>query len=374
MYKTVKIGQLKPNPFRNMDDYPIDKDRVDLLRQNYRSTGFWGNLVARENGSGVEISYGHHRLEALIKEYGKNKKVGVIVRKLSNEDMIRMMAQENLDEWATSAFVEAETVQAVIDAYGCGEIKLPAPGKDTNRTLIRYAVLTTKQRPYTVNTIARFLGWTVQGEGEQVANHACRVAFAVLDALDQKVITRAQIRGLKRELANVIVSQAMRIKKRKTQLAAARRKEAENKKREAEQEEDARKKATLKKQAEIKEKDAELAEKEAETAPKKFTKTQSTKVKSGNSSVRGVRNDGADELLDTRSGKSKDVASAEDHLEKYGKAIDKMLRGEKHDSMVEMLEYEKFGLTHEHAAWLEKKVNDLIKRAKEFGRELSRWQ
>jgi hypothetical protein len=43
--------------------------------------------------------------------------------------MLRMMADENLEEWGHSATVEMETIEAVIGAYGRGEIELPAVGE-----------------------------------------------------------------------------------------------------------------------------------------------------------------------------------------------------------------------------------------------------
>ena len=56
---------------------------------------------------------------------GPDESVEIIVRKLSNEDMLRMMAAENMEEWGTSAWVEMETVRATIAAYGKGLIELP---------------------------------------------------------------------------------------------------------------------------------------------------------------------------------------------------------------------------------------------------------
>jgi len=49
----------------------------------------------------------------------------MIVRELSNEQMLQMMARENMEEWGTSAWVEVETLRATIQAYGKGLIELP---------------------------------------------------------------------------------------------------------------------------------------------------------------------------------------------------------------------------------------------------------
>ena len=122
-----KIRDIKPNPFRNVDRYPIQRDKIDALRESIKTTTYWDNIIARKSGKDVEIAYGHHRLIALEEELGPDKEIILIIKNLTNEDMIQIMARENLAEWGTSVMVLHETVRAVVEAYGAGEIELPAP-------------------------------------------------------------------------------------------------------------------------------------------------------------------------------------------------------------------------------------------------------
>ena len=62
---TVKVKDVSPNPYRNIEHYPLNKDKIIALTQSIEKTGFWDNLVAREVNGKIEIAYGHHRIEAI---------------------------------------------------------------------------------------------------------------------------------------------------------------------------------------------------------------------------------------------------------------------------------------------------------------------
>lgn len=109
----IKVKDLLPNPFRNIDAYPIDQEKIRQLRNSIRETTFWDNILARpapSNGK-YQIAYGHHRLVAMKEELGENIIVDIPVRNLSDENMLRIMANENMQEWATDWRVIVETVR-----------------------------------------------------------------------------------------------------------------------------------------------------------------------------------------------------------------------------------------------------------------------
>ena len=110
----IKVKNLLPNRFRNIDAYPINQEKIRQLRNSIRETTFWNNILARPapgNGK-FEIAYGHHRLIAIKEELGEDTVVDIPVRDLSDEDMLRIMANENMQEWATDWRVIVETVRA----------------------------------------------------------------------------------------------------------------------------------------------------------------------------------------------------------------------------------------------------------------------
>lgn len=174
----VKLKDVHPNPFRNMERYPIHKQKILQLKNSIQSTDFWDNIVARKReGGGIEIAYGHHRLAALNELYSGTKEFNWIVRDLDDDEMLKIMAHENLDEWGHDSAIERETIRAVVEAYGRGQIALPKPPKNTGQNALRYApsfcqekhmvartsatVAGVRVNPYTADTINNFLGGTM---------------------------------------------------------------------------------------------------------------------------------------------------------------------------------------------------------------------
>src|SRR5438445_5406018 len=100
----IAIRDLLPNPFRNLDDYPISTTKVAGLVASIKSTSFWDNILVRPSPSRrnkFEIAYGHHRLKALHKTYGEgsSRTVDLPVRDLDDATMLKVMANENATDW-----------------------------------------------------------------------------------------------------------------------------------------------------------------------------------------------------------------------------------------------------------------------------------
>jgi hypothetical protein len=112
----VKVADLLPNPFRKLERYPIDKQKVEDLKTSINDTSFWDNLLARPSpveSNKYEIAYGHHRMLALF-ELGI-KEVDIPIRDLDNEIMLRIMANENMETWHLDPIVINETILSVIE-------------------------------------------------------------------------------------------------------------------------------------------------------------------------------------------------------------------------------------------------------------------
>lgn len=143
----VQIKDLKPNPFRDIDNYPINEDKVQSLTNSINQTGFWDNILARpkpghtewtepidggdehdeacylqviRNKNGeiedyddpiFEIAYGHHRLVILRKLFKPDDYVDIPIRELDDPTMIRIMANENDESWGTNPKIINETIR-----------------------------------------------------------------------------------------------------------------------------------------------------------------------------------------------------------------------------------------------------------------------
>jgi len=99
----VRLGDLKPNPFRNYDDYPLNQTTVDLLVQSITKTCFWDNILVRQNKTELnpkgefQLAYGHHRMTAATQVLGVDHIVDIPVKDLSDDDMLRIQGEENLE-------------------------------------------------------------------------------------------------------------------------------------------------------------------------------------------------------------------------------------------------------------------------------------
>ena len=118
----ITVKDIRPNPFRKMKSYPISREKVEDLKFKIQKTFLWSGIEARPHPTKeglYQIAFGHHRLIA-IREL-KIKEVDISVHDINNNDMIIMMADENLNQDPSIAVMN-ETVYAVQD-YIKGELK-----------------------------------------------------------------------------------------------------------------------------------------------------------------------------------------------------------------------------------------------------------
>ena len=108
----IKLKDLKPNPFRNIEHYPINQEKVKRLEASIKETGFWQNILCRKRDGNFEIAYGHHRLVAIKNLFSPDKELSVIVQDLSDEMMIKIMGNENDEGYNCMPSVIDDTVKS----------------------------------------------------------------------------------------------------------------------------------------------------------------------------------------------------------------------------------------------------------------------
>lgn len=164
----LKLKNVKPNPFRHLDRYPIREEKIAALKKSIEDTDFWENIVARKVGDGkIEIAYGHHRMEALRQMYPDTTEFDFIIKDIDDTNMCKIMAHENMEEWGSDAFVEQETIRAIVQGYADGRVELGDIAPTTHKTKTRYAPSFTQggessvsdDYPYTTTQLVDFLGW-----------------------------------------------------------------------------------------------------------------------------------------------------------------------------------------------------------------------
>lgn len=99
----IEVNKVKSNPFKKfINGGKLDQDIINKLIEGYKQTTFHENLCARENKTKqIELVYGHHRLEAVKRVYGKTHKIFLRIysyKEFSDEQMLLDMVRENMTQ------------------------------------------------------------------------------------------------------------------------------------------------------------------------------------------------------------------------------------------------------------------------------------
>lgn len=235
-FQVFRVGGIRPNPFRAIERYPLQDEKIKALRESIRSTSFWDNLVARVGEDGKpEIAYGHHRLAALRKELGDDFEVRLIIRELDDTQMLKIMLRENMDEWHTNALMDQASVRAVVDAYAAGKIELLPPEPKSPKNKLRYAPSfrqgyvaggDREDHPYTVATLADFLGWD---------RTKVETTLAALELIECELVQEFLYEGMTQSQARVLTNEVRKLVSTLTDQVWAYERQAETLRKQAEE-------------------------------------------------------------------------------------------------------------------------------------------
>lgn len=100
---TVKLSDLKPNPFKkDILGGRITSSRVEELKESIKGSDLWEHWVVRKTSNGYELGNGgHHTLEAALEIYGPKHEVSVQVENWSDAQMLFALAAENAGKGAS---------------------------------------------------------------------------------------------------------------------------------------------------------------------------------------------------------------------------------------------------------------------------------
>jgi ParB/RepB/Spo0J family partition protein len=107
----VKLKNIRNNPHRDFNLNPLNAEKVNRLKESIEETEFWDNILARKKGDSYELAYGHHRVQALKEIFDEDYLIEIIVRDLNDDDMLKIMINEN-DNWFGSSANKHEAIAA----------------------------------------------------------------------------------------------------------------------------------------------------------------------------------------------------------------------------------------------------------------------
>lgn len=161
----ITIKDLRPNPFRNMDSYPIDRAKIKHLKNSINTTGFWDNILARNNVTEmnskgeIQIAYGHHRLIALQEIFKSDNVVDIPVKNIDDDTMLRIMAEENNDIYPTNVKVINGTIKALFEHLGGFQALTPETTKKGGRPAYVFSHLLYPTKFNTSPLAKQMAGW-----------------------------------------------------------------------------------------------------------------------------------------------------------------------------------------------------------------------
>jgi len=258
---------------------------VEALVESIEQTGFWNNLVCREaEDHGYQIAYGHHRLEALFRFADKVDEritVNVEVKDLSDKEMLKIMARENMEEWGSDAWIDLETVRSTVEAYADDRIEIEQPHENAKEHLLRFApsfVQGSKEdgrptKPYTAQAIGKCLGW-LQPSGAPARR--VRESLTALELIERGILDEEQFRGLSTTDVRALLTRTNKKLKQEKRAAQNLTKEAKEAEQQAEKASDLQEK----KAAENRKRDLEKKAEQHEQRAKEQAKQQAEKVSS----------------------------------------------------------------------------------------------
>lgn len=109
--KEVTLKELRPNPYQPRKIF--DKDAIDELKKSIQEHGILQPIIVRKSIKGYEIVVGERRFRA-AKE-AKLEKVPVVVRELSEQQMMELAVLENLQREDLTPIEEASAYQLLME-------------------------------------------------------------------------------------------------------------------------------------------------------------------------------------------------------------------------------------------------------------------
>jgi len=181
----VDISTIDPNPLRRLAVYPYNQAKLEALQRSIEGVGLWEGVIGRRVGNRIQLAFGHHRTEA-ARRTGLTS-ISMIIRDLSDEEMLMFLGRENLEDYNADFLVMLETWEAATEYCG-------APGRAV------------KNSPQLVD-VANLLGWTRpyssdhgrkeeekhQGMRINDTAEACNIAANLLKSKD---INRDDLQGM----------------------------------------------------------------------------------------------------------------------------------------------------------------------------------
>jgi hypothetical protein len=186
----VQVSKIKPNPFKRfISNGKLNEDIIQKLIEGYKQTQFHENLCARENEGGeIELVYGHHRLEAVKRVYGKTHKIYLRVysmKEFPDESMLVDMVRENVTQ-RDADFQDKK--EAIVLTYNWLQTKSNGVKQFDTKMQERDSSGKFKPTEDSYRAVARFLS----KQGKAISYETVRQYLRMEFNLDKKILEKVE--------------------------------------------------------------------------------------------------------------------------------------------------------------------------------------
>lgn len=132
----VELSNIYANPYRDIDNYPLDQNRIDFIKNmmkniarsdDLRTTQFDEfidfDIVCRKINDGYQVVYGHHRVEAARQIFTHLARIDIDVIDLSDIGMLNTVMLSNMNSIDKSYLLVSQS-KKYFDALVCKHASL----------------------------------------------------------------------------------------------------------------------------------------------------------------------------------------------------------------------------------------------------------
>jgi hypothetical protein len=111
----LKISAIESNPFKKeINDGKLDENTIEILSHSLKDLGLMNSIPVRKNKDGkYEMVCGHHRVEAVKRNFGEDFEIETTLHNYSDEQMLRGMVLENITQRTDDFREVAENLIAI---------------------------------------------------------------------------------------------------------------------------------------------------------------------------------------------------------------------------------------------------------------------
>lgn len=195
--KQVSLSSLDPNPYRDLERFPVQPAKVAAIRASIEETGQWHPIRVRQVGRRWEIIHGHNTVEAL-RQIDPKAKVEVRVVDRDDFGMIRELILENSQAYDSNLYQKTQEVSTVIRALQSGTIgrgdspgQIPVFPVGENTPKVRCAGADNPAKALKTSTLTKGEGDAKEPDSDLIGTAYSSEAIAEFMGASKRTVDRA---------------------------------------------------------------------------------------------------------------------------------------------------------------------------------------